>query len=239
MSFKTYFSFHYRTLTYHFTKNHEILGVANNANEKEIKEAFYKLAKKFHPDNNQGDESALKKFQEISNAYECILNMDRKNKNSDNRNQEFHGQEWAQKYNSEKDPRKNSNQSYQYYDHNYTYAAEASKKAQEAYHRNKKFHEYNHSNSENINEHEKKKHDSSVLNAVLGFAFIWIFCFVSSFYYVMEARNSEYQKGLQNVYYDTKKIIKLKDSADNTTESDTKSDHEKGEVLIGTNQIWR
>ena len=140
----TYFAFHYRTLTYHFTKNHEILGVANNANEKEIKEAFYKLAKKYHPDNNPpGDESALKKFQEISNAYECILNMDRKNKNSDNRNQEFHGQEWAQKYNSEKDPRKNSNQSYQYYDHNYTYAAEASKKAQEAYHRNKKFHEYN------------------------------------------------------------------------------------------------
>ena len=233
MSFKTYFSFHYRTLTYHFTKNHEILGVTNNANEKEIKEAFYKLAKKFHPDNNQGDESALKKFQEISNAYECILNMDRKNKNSDNRNQEFHGQEWAQKYNSEKDPRKNSNQSYQYYDHNYTYAAEASKKAQEAYNRNKKFHEYNNSNSENINDHEKKKH------SVLGFAFIWIFCFVSSFYYVMEARNSEYQKGLQNVYYDTKKIIKLKDSADNNTESDTKSDHEKGAVLIGSNQIWR
>ena len=236
----TYFSIHYRTLTYHFSKNHEILGVTNNASEKEIKEAFYKLAKKFHPDNNPGDESALKKFQEISNAYECILNMDRKKeKNSEYRNQEFHGQEWAQKYYSEKDPRKNSNQRYQYYDHNYTYAAEASKKAQEAYSRNKKFHEYSNSNSENINDYEKKKQYSSVLNAVLGFASIWIFCFASSFYYVMEARNSEYQKGLQNVYYDTKKIIKLKDSADNTTESDTKPDHEKGAVLIGSNQIWR
>ena len=69
----TYFAFHYRTLTYHFSKNHEILGVANNANEKEIKEAFYKLAKKYHPDNNKSDKDAVKKFQEISSAYECII----------------------------------------------------------------------------------------------------------------------------------------------------------------------
>ena len=59
--------------------------------------------------------------------------MDKKTKNSDNnyRNQDFSGQEWAQKNHSERDPRQNSNQNY-YYDQNYTYAAEASKKAQEA-----------------------------------------------------------------------------------------------------------
>ena len=90
-----------------------------------------------------------------------------------------------------------------------------------------------------FDDYDQKKQHSPMFNAGLGFVCIWIFCFVSSFYYVMEARNSEYQKGLQNVYYDTKKIIKLKDSADNNTESDTKSDHEKGAVLIGTNQIWR
>ena len=205
MSFKTYFSFHYRTLTYHFTKNHEILGVANNANEKEIKEAFYKLAKKFHPDNNPGDKSALKKFQEISNAYECILNMDKKTKNSDNnyRNQEYSGQEWAQKYNTYDNPernfRQNSNQNY------YWFHAEASKNAQEAYNRRKKFHDFNISNPENIDDYDQKKQYPSMFNAGLGFVCIWIFCFVSSFYYVIEARNSEYQKGLQNVYYDTKK----------------------------------
>merc|ERR1712024_411925 len=54
-------------------RDFEILGVSRNASEKEIKEAFYKLAKKYHPDNNKSDKDAVKKFQEISNAYECII----------------------------------------------------------------------------------------------------------------------------------------------------------------------
>lgn len=37
---------------------------------KDIKKAYYQLAKKFHPDTNKGDPNAPKKFQEVSEAYE-------------------------------------------------------------------------------------------------------------------------------------------------------------------------
>jgi len=48
------------------------LGVAKNANGKDIKKAYYQLAKQFHPDSNQKDPSAMKKFQEVSEAYEVL-----------------------------------------------------------------------------------------------------------------------------------------------------------------------
>ena len=46
---------------------YEILGVPKNANSKDIKKAYYQLAKKYHPDQQSGDK---KKFQEVSEAYE-------------------------------------------------------------------------------------------------------------------------------------------------------------------------
>ena len=64
----------FRTLSNILAKrDYEILGVSRDASEKEIKEAYYKLAKKYHPDNNKSDKDAVKKFQEISNSYECII----------------------------------------------------------------------------------------------------------------------------------------------------------------------
>ena len=69
-----YLYYFYRTLSNNLAKrDYEILGVSRDASEKEIKEAFYKLAKKFHPDNNKSDKDAVKKFQEISSAYECLM----------------------------------------------------------------------------------------------------------------------------------------------------------------------
>lgn len=49
-----------------------ILGVGRNASAGDVKKAYYKLAKKYHPDVNKDDPEAQKKFQEASEAYEVI-----------------------------------------------------------------------------------------------------------------------------------------------------------------------
>ena len=54
---------------------YEILGLSPNASEKDVKSAYRKLAKEFHPDVNK-DPGAETKFKEISQAYEDILNFD-------------------------------------------------------------------------------------------------------------------------------------------------------------------
>ncbi|MCZ4090816.1 molecular chaperone DnaJ [Sinorhizobium psoraleae] len=51
---------------------YETLGVARNADEKELKSAFRKLAMKYHPDKNPGDTEAEKTFKDINEAYETL-----------------------------------------------------------------------------------------------------------------------------------------------------------------------
>jgi len=51
---------------------YEVLGVAKNASESDIKTAYRKLAAKYHPDKNPGDKSAEEKFKEINNAYDVL-----------------------------------------------------------------------------------------------------------------------------------------------------------------------
>jgi DnaJ-class molecular chaperone len=51
---------------------YEVLGVAKSASEADIKKAFRGLAKKHHPDKHAGDAAALKRFQEISGAYDIL-----------------------------------------------------------------------------------------------------------------------------------------------------------------------
>jgi DnaJ-class molecular chaperone len=59
---------------------YEVLGVNRNASEKEIKQAYRKLARKHHPDVNPGDKSAEAKFKEINEAYEVLSNPEKRRK---------------------------------------------------------------------------------------------------------------------------------------------------------------
>ena len=56
---------------------YSVLGVTKSASADEVKKAFRKLAKKYHPDQNKGDPKAQEKFAEVSSAYE-ILGDDKK-----------------------------------------------------------------------------------------------------------------------------------------------------------------
>ena len=55
-----------------------ILGVPRNASEKDIKAAFRRLARKYHPDVNPNDKSAEARFKEISEAQEVLTDADKR-----------------------------------------------------------------------------------------------------------------------------------------------------------------
>jgi DnaJ-class molecular chaperone len=57
---------------------YETLGVTRSASDKEIKDAFKKLARKFHPDLHPGDESAEAKFKEISAANDLLKDKEKR-----------------------------------------------------------------------------------------------------------------------------------------------------------------
>ena len=59
---------------------YRILGVSRDADEKEIKRAYRRLARKYHPDVNPGDKEAEERFKEINEAYEVLSDPEKRKK---------------------------------------------------------------------------------------------------------------------------------------------------------------
>ena len=57
---------------------YEVLGVSKSATEDELKKAFRKLAKQYHPDLHPGDKECEEKFKELNEAYEVLSNSDKR-----------------------------------------------------------------------------------------------------------------------------------------------------------------
>ena len=61
---------------------YEVLGVDKSASEDEIKRAYKKMARKYHPDLNPDNKEAEEKFKEVNEAYEVLSDSDKKARNS-------------------------------------------------------------------------------------------------------------------------------------------------------------
>ena len=57
---------------------YEVLGISKGADGKEIKHAYRKLAKKYHPDTNPGDQYAEQQFKEVTEAYNVLSDKEKK-----------------------------------------------------------------------------------------------------------------------------------------------------------------
>ena len=57
---------------------YEVLGVSKTASDSEIKSAYRKLAKKYHPDMNPGDKEAEAKFKEATEEYAILSDADKR-----------------------------------------------------------------------------------------------------------------------------------------------------------------
>src|ERR1700748_3004257 len=96
-----------------FVDYYKTLGVEKNATEEEIKKAYRKLARKYHPDLNPNDTNANKKFQQINEANEVLSDPEKRKK------YDAYGENWqhAEQYEQVKQQRSQSSHEWQ----NYTY----------------------------------------------------------------------------------------------------------------------
>ena len=57
---------------------YEVLGISRSADDTEIKKAYRKLARQYHPDVNPDDNTAAEKFKEITESYEVLSDADKR-----------------------------------------------------------------------------------------------------------------------------------------------------------------
>ncbi|WP_394973023.1 DnaJ C-terminal domain-containing protein [uncultured Croceitalea sp.] len=93
-----------------FIDYYKVLGLAKNATEKEIKSAYRKLARKYHPDLNPNDTEAEKKFKQINEANEVLSDPEKRKK------YDQYGKDWqhAEEFEKAKAQRQSSRGSRQY-----------------------------------------------------------------------------------------------------------------------------
>lgn len=75
---------------------YKVLGVSRDATDEQIKQAYRRLAKKYHPDLNPGDKEAARKMQEVNAAYEQIKNPEKTRPNPGNGGSYY--DPWGQRY---------------------------------------------------------------------------------------------------------------------------------------------
>ncbi|OFY44268.1 MAG: molecular chaperone DnaJ [Bacteroidetes bacterium GWF2_40_14] len=87
-----------------FIDYYKILGIAKTANPKEIKNAYRKLARKYHPDLNQNDSDAKRNFQQINEANEVLSDPEKRKK------YDLHGENWqhAEEFENRKNQQRQS-----------------------------------------------------------------------------------------------------------------------------------
>ena len=97
-----------------FVDYYKTLGIEKTATEEEIKKAYRKLARKFHPDLNPNDKEANKKFQQINEANEVLSDPEKRKK------YDAYGENWqhAEQYEQAKQSRAQSSQGWD----DYTYS---------------------------------------------------------------------------------------------------------------------
>ncbi len=91
-----------------FVDYYKVLGVAKTATEKEIKQAYRKLARKHHPDLNPNDKTAQKKFQEINEANEVLSDIDNRKKYDKYGKDWKHGEEFEKANQQQQQSQRNS-----------------------------------------------------------------------------------------------------------------------------------
>ena len=57
---------------------YKVLGIAKNANERDIKSAYRRKSKQFHPDKNPGNDEAAEKFVQVAEAYEVLSDSEKR-----------------------------------------------------------------------------------------------------------------------------------------------------------------